>query len=104
MPVTRDTSGDDMARALAAYARTPEAALSGARERLWTSRADLRSTIEALLRIATMHGKSQRLSWREREMTREAQERGIAVLAKLSDIETIATGQRTHDDRVPAGK
>ncbi len=103
MTSLRDTSADEMARALAAYARTPEAAESGARERLYSARREIADTVEALLRIATMHGKSQRLSWREREMTREAQQRGITLLAKLADIERIG-GVNGAQERVPAGK
>ncbi len=102
MSVTRDTSGDEMARALAAYARTPEAAESGARERLWSARNEIKTTVEALLRIATLHGQSQRLSWRERQMTREAQERAIPLLAKLDDIERLGSGGAQQ--QVAAGK
>lgn len=89
MSVARDTSGDAMAEALVAHA-TPEAAAADARFRLFDQRREIVGTIEDLLRIASVHAKSTRLPWREREMTQAAQQRGIVMLAQLADIEKRA--------------
>jgi len=90
--VSRDTSGDEMARAMAAYSATPEGRETDAQYDLWKLRDDLRGALEDLLRIAKLHGQGARLPWREREQTNAAQQRGIIALTKLEDIERKRAG------------
>lgn len=97
MSVTRDTSGDEMARAMAEWSASPEGRAASARGDLWEALPRIRKALEGLLRIAQLHDKNSRLPYREREMTREAQQAGITTLAHLSNIETRAA-------ITPAGK
>lgn len=89
MSVRRDTSGDEMAKAIAESSATPEGRAATAIGDLWEALPRIRGTIEKLLRIANLHDKG-RLQWREREMTRDAQQAAITTLAHLSNIETRA--------------
>ncbi len=49
--VSRDTSGDEMARAMAEWSSSPEGMASNARQQLWDRRNELREAIENLLRM-----------------------------------------------------
>jgi len=79
-----------MAKAMTAWASTPEGRAATARGDLWEALPRIRETIEKLLRIAKLHGQSTRLPYRERDMTRDAQQAAITTLAHLSTIETRA--------------
>jgi len=75
-----------------AYAGTPEGREADARHALFALRDELRGTLEALLLVAKRHDQGARLPWREREHTRDAQQRGILALAKLDDVERRLAG------------
>lgn len=90
MGVSRDTSGDEMARALDAYSRTQYAARERAKSMLWEDRNRIRDALERLLRIAKLHSQNHRLPLRERQMTDDAQQAAIVMLARLDDFEASA--------------
>jgi hypothetical protein len=92
MGVTRDSSADAMAEALAAPLPSTQRAepTEAAMRRLWAQVANIRTATERSLRVAQLHGGMQRVPHSERQMAREAQQRCITLLAHLDDIERLA--------------